>query len=376
MYYLQRLAGEDSQTEQAAGDSDDEISELDPSLYGVPQAVEHDKSCQSTRSFLSPHVLITLEEIDAIINAGNLTDISLKDSSETPTVDKDDELIRASAAGGRPGEANHTGTTATATATATAKENSALRKAYYRMRAIFLTDTGQRQSADDHEDADADNSSSSYIWKLLKLQLLPAMTKRGGAAGGRGGEGEKSAAKEGGILISYSTELDDLSKFYSIPNADKFSISSTELRSLRCFLHFMSCYYHASSIRCVSLRRRNGRSSQVRTNLIMDQMMKSTQPTCWKSSSSGTASTAPSTALLVSRTASGSSASLLLIRSQGSSMNTNTEKSATSSLRTSNDSESDRYYMNMKVPAEESTIIAKSHGRYGMLCRILSFYLY
>ena len=57
-------------------------------------------------------------------------------------------------------------------------------------------------------------------------------------------------------------------------------------------------------------------------------------------------------------------------------MNTNTEKSATSSLRTSNDTESDRYYMNMKVPAEESTIIAKSHGLYGMLCRILSFYLY
>ena len=242
MYYLQRLAGEDSQTEQAAGDSDDEISELDPSLYGVPQAVEHDKSCQSTRSFLSPHVLITLEEIDAIINAGNLTDMSLKDSAETPPVDKDDELVRASEAGSRPGEANHTGTTATAKA----KENSALRKAYYRMRAIFLTDTGQRQSDDDEEDAD--NSSSSFIWKLLKLQLLPAMNKRGGAAGGGGREGEKSAAKEGGILISYSTELDDLSKFYSIPNADKFSISSSELRSLRCFLHFTSCYYHASSI--------------------------------------------------------------------------------------------------------------------------------
>eukprot|EP01036_Dinobryon_divergens_P033567 gene33567-43381_t len=222
MLYLKKMSEE--QQVVVAADSDDEVDVLDPSLYGVPRIVEFDKSSQKNLVFLSPTVLISVEEINAIIQKRL---IHLNNGSSESLPIEHVKLPVDTAAGVQHGEAR--------------AGETEFQRVYNRMRAPILPDdaTQQRLTPDVPAETEAETSFSGSIWKLLRF--LPGLHKRGvggaggqgsgsGSGGGGGGGGENdTGAHKNRVLTSYSTELEDLSKFYAATNLEEFSATECQV---------------------------------------------------------------------------------------------------------------------------------------------------
>ena len=227
MLYLRKMMLEVNmqQQQKEAADSDDEVDVLDPSLYATPRPVEFDKSSQKNPSYLSPNVLISVEEINAIITASPQPQpqqsIHLKEAS-SPEHDKQIDREEES-----PGQVQPVAAI------------SSFQRVYGRMRAsIQPADTArQRSITDGHTEAAADTLFSGSIWTLLNL--LPGVSKRAGGSGGGAGGGKSAVSEDRIVLTTYSTELEDLSKFYTATNPEEFSVTTTELR---CCCYAMLCY--------------------------------------------------------------------------------------------------------------------------------------